>query len=373
MRQLFLPRFCFFMLMFYATLGAYGDNQHPLSHQIDYIIDTDIGGDIDDVIALLLAVNSENKPLAITTSHIDPFEKAKIAKLILTETGFPNIPVYAGLGSSRTAPSEDFTRQNSLWPPFYGYPNPQPHQKAWYLKQALAYREEYGAKFDSMVIQQDSAAAFIVKAAQAHSPDLPLVIVALGPLHNIDLALALDPSIQKNILLYSMGGNYPKGYNWLISPETTARVLARVKTVCISSEFIEHNNLQVTPEEFKLLEQQTTSRLGRAILADWKNWYKIDATSSKFTRLSDPVTLFLALNPQYIVSTAPKKIAFPCLDEQGALKPEFSNCWYSMPGLENKIITIVATNQHKTEFVEQTLSPEKIKARIMQAIFSNIL
>jgi inosine-uridine nucleoside N-ribohydrolase len=335
---------------------------------IDYIIDTDIGGDIDDVIALMVAIKSNNKPLAITTSHIEPVEKAKIAKLILTETGYPDIPVYAGMGVTRNDSNVDFMQLNSLWPPFYGYPNPKPGQKKWYEKQALAYREEYGDTFDQMKIEEEVAAEFIVRMAREHSPASPLVIIALGPLHNIDSALSIDSSIKSNILIYSMGGNYPKGYNWLISPETTARVLAQVKTVCISSEFIENNNLYITPDEFSSIEKKTDSRIGKAIIADWKNWHKIDAVHTKVTQLGDPVTLFLALHPQFITSLSYKMISFPCLDYNGSLKIEFSGCWYSMPGLDNQLITIENIDMSHIQFVTKIISPERIKENIVNAL-----
>src|SRR3990167_6899447 len=142
---------CFFRLCIIVTLllspytlfAAQDSNSH-----INYIIDTDIGGDIDDVIALLVAINGDNKPLAITTTHIEPVEKAKIAKLILSENGYSTIPVYAGIGVTRQDPNENFLKLSPLWPPFYGYPNPPDSQKKWYIKQALAYKEEYGSLFD---------------------------------------------------------------------------------------------------------------------------------------------------------------------------------------------------------------------------------
>ncbi|WP_158644251.1 nucleoside hydrolase [Legionella hackeliae] len=81
---------------------------------VDYIIDTDIGGDIDDALALLVAITSDNKPLALTTTHIEPLEKARIAKLILSESGYPDIPVYAGVGVTRQDPNEEFLALNSL-------------------------------------------------------------------------------------------------------------------------------------------------------------------------------------------------------------------------------------------------------------------
>lgn len=358
----------FFILLICLSYSPFLQASKPPHPPIDYIIDTDIGGDIDDVIALIIAIKSDNKPLAITTTHIEPLEKAKIAKLILTDMGYANIPVYAGKGVTRGDSYEMFIQLNSLWPPFYGYPNPLPGQKKWYEKQALAYKEEYGATFDQMIIEKELAAEFIVRIAKEHTPDSPLIIIALGPLHNIDLALSIDNSIRNNIHLYSMGGNYPKGYNWLISPETTARVLAQVKTVCISSELIEKNSFYITPEEFNCIEQKINSRIGKAIISDWKNWYKMDVVNPKLTQLGDPITVFLALHPQFISSLSYKAPSFPCLDDTGALKKEFFGCWYSMTGLENKLISLKEVEMSHLQFVEAVFLPAQIIDNIIKTL-----
>src|SRR3990167_9514680 len=362
---------CFFRLCIIVTLllspytlfAAQDSNSH-----INYIIDTDIGGDIDDVIALLVAINSDNKPLAVTTTHIEPVEKAKIAKLILKESGYPDIPVYAGIGVTRKDSNENFLNLNPLWPPDYGYPNPPEGQKKWYEKQAVAYKEGYGSLFDSMQIENESAPSFIARIAKKYSPESPLTIVALGPLHNIDMALLIDSTIKNNIIIYSMGGSYPKGYNWLISPEVTARVLAQIKTICISSEFIDQYNLQILPDEFSYIERKIHTKIGKAIISDWKNWHKIDKENPKVTQLGDPVTLFLALHPEQIKLLNSKNVVFPCLDSTGKLKSEFLACCYSMPGLENKLIKLNDDNQSIIKFVYDVYSPIIIKNNIIRAI-----
>ncbi|HFL3422738.1 hypothetical protein SCZ71_04890 [Legionella pneumophila serogroup 1] len=95
-------------------------------------MDTDIGGDIDDVLALFVALDNPVKPLAITTTHIEPREKAQIAKLVVTYAGFSEIPVYAGIGTTRNDPRELFLQQNPLWPPFFGYPDSLPGESPWF-------------------------------------------------------------------------------------------------------------------------------------------------------------------------------------------------------------------------------------------------
>ncbi|CEK11885.1 Uncharacterised protein [Legionella hackeliae] len=163
-----------------------------------------------------------------------------------------------------------------------------------------------------------------------------------------------------------MGGVYPKGYNWLISPETTANVLSQVKTICISSEFIETNQLNITLDEFNDIENQSHTRLKKTILSDWKNWR--EATNSKTTQLGDPVTLFLAIHPDQITTTSYQNVAFPCLNDMGKLKSEFSGCWYSMPGLEDKLIRLNEDNQSLVQFVHDTTSAPNLKASIIEAI-----
>ena len=63
------------------------------------IIDTDIGDDADDALAICLAVKSRQLDiLGITTVFRNTAARAKIAVSLLRELGREDIPVYAGLG-----------------------------------------------------------------------------------------------------------------------------------------------------------------------------------------------------------------------------------------------------------------------------------
>lgn len=105
----------------------------------------------------MLALKIPTKPLAITTNHIDPEEKSRIAKTIVTECGFPEIPVFSGIGSKRTESKDEFVRLNSLFPAAFGFPNPKIGEKRWYEKQGIGYRENYPDKFHKMKIEEESA------------------------------------------------------------------------------------------------------------------------------------------------------------------------------------------------------------------------
>lgn len=250
---------------------------------------------------------------------------------------------------------------------FFGYPNPEPGEKKWFEHQALAYRETYGDLFEQSTIEKENAPEFLVGLARKYTPEHPLVVVAIGPLHNIEKALQLDNSIKDNIILYSMGGDYPKGYNWLIAPDVTSRVLSQVKTICISSAFIAENNFYITPEEFDVIDKTTTSKLGKAIISDWKNWKNASQTNTKATQLGDVVTLWVALHPDEFKGTY-QKVLFPCLDQDGLLKSELIGCWYSKPGLEDKIITIREALDSPIQFVESVTSPTLIKSKLMESL-----
>lgn len=336
---------------------------------IDYIIDTDIGGDIDDVLALIVAMNDASKPLAVTTTHIEPVEKAKIAKLMMTEMGHPEIPVYAGIGTTRTDQRQAFTLEHPLWPPQFGYPNAMPGEKEWFPQQSQPYRVIYGVLFDNMKVEAEPAPQFIARIAKEYSPQHKLIIVALGPLHNIAKALELDPAIRNNIKIFAMGGVYPKGYNWLVSPEVTAPVLAQVETVTVISNLLDQNQLYFTAQEFSELEKSADTSLGHAIIKDWKNWYEVEGEMTQRTHLSDPVTLYLALHPETIAVLQAKDIQFPCLDQNGKLRQEFAGLWYNKAGLENKIIMVRNTEKHnRAQFVTQLHSPSKIRMQLLKRI-----
>jgi purine nucleosidase len=331
-----------------------------------YIIDTDIGGDIDDALALWLAIHGKNKPMAITTTHTEPLQKAKIAKLILTENGFPNIPVYAGVGVTRNDSDLSFLKQNPLWPPSYGYPHSQTFKKQWYVLQGKAYIKAYGEKFDKMMIEKTYAPQFIVDIARKFTPKNKLIIISLGPMHNIAAALSIDSSIKNNIVIYAMGGEYPDGYNWLINPEVTYQVLSQVEVYCITHKFIKDNKLYISKKELQEINSKSKTKIAKTIIADWNNARQAGLTNSVKTYLYDPVTLFVALNPEYLVSYENYQILFPSLDQKGHLKSYFLNKWYSMPGLNNLILIKRHDQASHIHFVTKIGSSNKIKNEIIR-------
>lgn len=247
--------------------------------------------------------------------------------------------------------------------------------KMWYPKFAKAYKEKYGDHFQKTRVQTESAPEMIARLASEYTEKDKLTIVAIGPLHNIEAALKINPAIAKKIKLVTMGGLYPLGYNWLIAPETTAYVLSRVETEVISSQFINANKFSISKEELATISANVQSTIGKAFLQSCQNWYKGDFFKKDGVYLYDPITLALAANPDQVAEYEDKVISFPCLDENGRLKPEFKGKWYNQKDLDDKIIKVhsantdsQASNLMTVRFITKVKSPELLRNRILSIV-----
>lgn len=149
------------------------------------IIDTDIGDDIDDAIALFAAMRQEFDILGITTVFRNTTERARIAKklLALYANGYENVPVYAGYGDPYDTPAT-----------VYGH---TPH---------------YTPDLDDHRYAPDStdpadAVDFIINACHTYGNDL--TVIAVGPFTNIARVVEKDPTaLNKACNVVIMGGAY---------------------------------------------------------------------------------------------------------------------------------------------------------------------
>ena len=126
------------------------------------IIDTDIGDDVDDALALAYLGNSPGiEILGVTTVVGDTVKKAEIAGALLNALDLSHVPVYAGIGN----PDNDPPCQYDAIPD--GFNN-----------QPLTGAAETGA------------AEFLVEMAEKVDN---LTILTIGPLTNIGAAIKLNP------------------------------------------------------------------------------------------------------------------------------------------------------------------------------------
>lgn len=150
------------------------------------LIDTDIGDDIDDAVAIALGLKSENiEIIGITTVFRDTFSRARIAGRLLALAGKKEIPVYAG---SRNGISEKYS--------------PKP------LCQMTASANV--SEYDPVNADDESgekAVDFILSAAKKYKKEL--IILGIGPYTNLAKAFLKDSEAMNGVeKIVVMGGTY---------------------------------------------------------------------------------------------------------------------------------------------------------------------
>ena len=157
----------------------------PSSPQL-VILDTDIGDDLDDAFALALILRSpELQLLGIQTAFGDTELRARLVDLYLAAVGRTDIPVLAGVPGKST----HFTQ-------------------AAYARQAQEHTHK-------------PAVPFLLSQIRAHPGQITLI--AIGPLFNIQAAIAQDPATFRQLKrVVLMGGSIYRGYDKRMSGVTAA-------------------------------------------------------------------------------------------------------------------------------------------------------
>jgi len=186
------------------------------------LLDTDIGSDVDDALALgLVLASPELELVAVTTVAGDAELRARVAARLLGLAGRADVEVCAG----ERAP---LLRSAS--------------RVAWFRHEGAGLPEGPDAP-----IGRESGPERIVRAAREVEG---LQIVAIGPLMNLARALALDPDLPDRVAgITVMGGHIREvrigafvcapgiDYNLCSDPEATVSVLgAGFRTTLVSAD-----------------------------------------------------------------------------------------------------------------------------------------
>jgi purine nucleosidase/pyrimidine-specific ribonucleoside hydrolase len=163
---------------------------------VNILIDTDIGGDVDDALALALAINSpELNVVAITTVYLANEWRANVTRNMLKVYGREDIPVSTGAEK-----------------PLIGW---------WDASRIPNSSRDFG------ILNGESlpcACDYIIQKVDQYEH---LTIVAIGPLTNVALAIAKAPYIINKIDIVMMGGQITKAHpewNIVCDPEA-ARII----------------------------------------------------------------------------------------------------------------------------------------------------
>lgn len=253
-----------FAFLLLATLvGVPG--MRAASRPTPVVLDTDIGGDIDDAFALALILDSPELDLqAVTTVSGDAQARARIAAKMLWVAGRRGVPVAAGAGSA---------------------PSPMP-------------QAQWAEGFTSPELLSEPAVALMKTAIdRGHGAT---VLMAIGPLTNVAALLREHPEEKQKIRrIVLMGGSIARGYYPNSGPTNEYNIAAdaaAAQTVFASGVPITMAPLDVTarlqlekPERERIFAKHTP--LTDALQALYRLWGQPTPT------LHDPMAVALFLNP----------------------------------------------------------------------------
>jgi purine nucleosidase len=173
------------MKTFVCTLAAIlavttAHTQVPVYRAQPVILDTDIGDDIDDVLALGLLLSSpELRLLGVTTSWGDTALRARLVDRLFAQCAIRDVPVLEGVHTPHHAGDAAFS------------------QASWARR--------------GPTLPHDDAVTFLLTQATLHPGEITLI--SIGPMSNLGAAIDRDPvGFRKFKRIVLMGGSVRAGY-----------------------------------------------------------------------------------------------------------------------------------------------------------------
>ena len=242
------------------------------------ILDTDIGTDVDDVMAVALAaVSPELKVEGITTVYGDVDLRSRMVVKALKLLGREDIPVFAG--------SRDVLLRN---------------REIWWLGhegEGLLTEEDKTLKYESM-----HAVDFMIDTVMNNPGEITLI--GIGPFTNFAIALAKEPRVAEAVKqIIIMGGSARLGLNGMDlehsdhnvsrDPES-ASLLFRSGAPIVMCGYDVTRQVLVGEKEIQRLEASGTPlNLAMArMMRIWFQYWKRD-----YTAMNDPLCVAMAYNP----------------------------------------------------------------------------
>ncbi|MGC8890137.1 MAG: nucleoside hydrolase [bacterium] len=234
------------------------------------IIDTDIGDDIDDALAIALALNSsELEVIGITTVFRNTTLRTKLAKKLLDVFNRSDIPVFKGIEKPILS---DWDK--SLIPP-----------------QIEAVKE------DIIVDEKTSAVDFIVEKIM--NSDERITLITIGPLTNIATAIIKEPRLKDRTEIYMMGGMYSQAFpEWNIycDPES-ARVVfdSGIHITMIGLDVTLKCRLDRSSLDRIYSSQNKKVRFLAELIKIWQ-----EGDESRYPILHDPLAVASLIRPDFV-------------------------------------------------------------------------
>ena len=246
--------------------------------RIPVILDTDIGGDIDDTWALAMLLKSpELRPLLVVSDRGNTVYRAKIIARLLTLAGRTDVPVGVGV------------REGDGEGP----------QGAWVADYRLA--DYPGA------VHEDGVNAIIRTVMDAPEP---VTLICIGPVPNIAEALRREPGIAPRARFVGMHGSVFRGYNG--SAEVSAEWNVRADPQSCRAVFTAPwENMTITPvdtcgmvklagEHYRRV-RDCREPLTAAVIANYRLWaehHRYHDPEKQSSVLFDTVAVYLAFSTE---------------------------------------------------------------------------
>ncbi|QGQ98166.1 nucleoside hydrolase [Paenibacillus psychroresistens] len=229
------------------------------------IIDTDIGDDIDDALALAFALHSpEIHILGVTTVLGNTQARARIAVNLLQTAGFGQIPVYAGCGQPMNQPVDE-----TIIPCQYS-------------------EETMGTLEISSVHAVDYLIDCIMNAPEA------VTLVTIGPLTNVAVALLKEPRLKQKLKrIVMMGGAYYFHYvEWNIYCDPEAANIVFQSGIPIDAVGLDvTKQCLMNGEQLERLKTELNSPLIRLLWQLIEQW-QINNKGRKYPILHDALAVY---------------------------------------------------------------------------------
>lgn len=249
--------------------------------KIPVILDTDIGGDIDDTWALVMLLNSPELDirLILTTSH-NTWYKARIVARMLEIAGRTDIPIGVG------EPSSDAPGFQAAW------------------LEGFDMSRYAGAVYGDGVAR--------LAQCVMESPEI-VTILAIGPLGSVAAALRLQPAIAYKARVIGMHGSIRKGYfgadrpsreyNVAVQPDACRQVFAANWEVTIAP-LDTCGTIFLTGDRYQQV-LKSGKPLARALIENYQIWLQAregmddtrpDMLFERSTLLCDTEAIYLAFS-----------------------------------------------------------------------------
>lgn len=302
-----------------ATLGL-----RKQGKRIPVILDTDIGGDIDDTWALVMMLKSPEFDVKLVTSDSgnDTYRARLIAKL-LEIAGRTDVPV--GIGCR---------------------PGDKPgRQSAWV--------GDYDLSKYPGTVHEDGVGAIIDTVRDC---DGPMTLAAIGPVPNLPEVLARAPDVADKARFVGMHGSVRRGYGG--SKKLSAEYNVRAAPKALQKVFAAPWEITITPldtcgivhlegERFQKVYRSKDPLL-QALMENYRAWLVAGSKTKKapdvLTRSStlfDTVAIYLALSEELLeMEDLPIRVTDDGFTpiEEGARKTRCATRWKSLDAFKDDLV-----------------------------------